>query len=102
VEIFARKVANAGPGWPTLHSSDGGRLSSFVTRGWSHAEGAKAADELDQLRNQYAHARGKVWCFRHQLLLGRQRVSPNRETDQPGRFEEREDDILRRQKKLPR
>jgi hypothetical protein len=29
-------------------------------------------------------------CFRHQLLLGRQTHSPNRETDRAARFEERE------------
>ena len=40
-------------------------------------------------------------CFRHQLLLGRQRDSPNRQTDWPCRFEACEYENLRHQKSNP-
>ena len=42
------------------------------------------------------------WCFCHQLLLGRQRDSPNKETDQLCRFEWHRQGILERHEKQPR
>jgi Tol biopolymer transport system component len=41
-------------------------------------------------------------CFRHQLLLGRQKHSSSSHTDRRSRVEEREEDILRRQKRNAR
>ncbi len=53
-------------------------------------------------RTAHNDAQLSNWCFRHQLLLGRQRDFLNRKTDRRGCVEEHEYDFLRRQKKLPR